>query len=215
MEGGDTAGEEKKNGLVKGAVALFEGRVHASDNHVHRVQPISKPRIEVEHLNTKLEKVTLELEETKQNLQKSIDEGMVMATCLSILQTELEQTKRELQELREKDLYFRYKSVPGPSDEDWVEKYVKHVEDLTKTEVKPGSMNQKKELEFQEDHVICANEPSLTKYIVRDGNPILERNPSLSLKKKKSLVGGLFSRRKGSKEDSVLEEIDYRELNWS
>ncbi|KAK1366957.1 hypothetical protein POM88_042518 [Heracleum sosnowskyi] len=209
MEGGDTAGEEKKNGLVKGAVALFEGRVHASDNHVHRVQPISKPRVEVEHLNSKLEKVTLELEETKQNLQKSIDEGIVMATCLSILEKELEQTKRELQELKEKDLYFRYKPVPAPSDEDWDEKDVKHVEDVKKIDVKPELIkNQKVELEFEKDHVAFADELSVTKVIVLERNPVLERHPSVRSKKKKSLVAGFFSRRKVGEKSHQVDNGD-------
>lgn len=207
MEGGDTGkNEEKKNGLVKDAVALFEERVHALDNHVNGVQPISKPRGEVEHLTAKLEKVTLELKETKQNLQKSVEEGMVMATCLSIIRKELDQTKRELQELQEKDLYFRYR----PSDEDWVEKDVKHVEYVKKIDVKPEVIkNQKVELEFEKDHVAFAEEPSV---IVQDGNPVLERRSSLRPKKKKSPIAGFFSRRKGSKEDSAMEEFDYISL---
>ncbi|KAK1366959.1 hypothetical protein POM88_042520 [Heracleum sosnowskyi] len=181
MEGVDTArkNEEKKNGLVKNAVALFEEKVHASDDHVNRVQSISKPRSEVEHLTAKLEKATLELKETKQNLQKSVEE------------------------------------VPGPFDEDWDEKDVKHVEDVKKIDVKPELIkNQKVELEFEKDHVAFADELSVTKVIVLERNPVLERHPSVRSKKKKSLVAGFFSRRKGNnsdKEDSTLEEFDYIE----
>lgn len=161
----------------------------------------SKPRGEVEFLTTKLEKVTLELKETKQNLEKSVEEGMVMATCLSILHKELEQTKQELQELKEKDLYFRYRSSPGPSDEVWVEKDVQHVVDEPKVEVMP-IMKQKEEFEFQKNDVTFANEPSITKYIVPDENPVLVRLPSLkSTKKKKPLIAGIFSRRKGDNSD--------------
>ncbi|XP_074354898.1 uncharacterized protein LOC141693642 [Apium graveolens] len=225
MEGGEKAVQNKEKGksLVKEAVALFEER-RAAD-----VQSISKPRGEVDYLTTKLEKVTLELNETKQelnetkqelnetkqNLQKSVEEGMVMATCLSILHKELEQTKRELQELKEKDLYFRYKSSSGPSEEDWVEKDVRHV-DETKIEMGPDLVIKKKEqFEFQKKHVNDSNEPSITKFIVPEENPILERRPSLRTKKKKALLAGIFSRRKGSKEDSNLEEFDYGEQFWS
>lgn len=159
----------------------------------------------MDNVTAKLEKVTLELKETKQNLQKSIEEGMVMATCLSILHKELEETKRELQELKEKDLYFRYKSIPGPSDEDWVEKDVEHVEDVTKIEVMPDlTMKQTEEFEFQENHVTLANESSITKFVVPDENPVLVRQPTVRTKKKKTLIAGIFSRRKGNNSGKIL-----------
>ncbi|KAL1814015.1 hypothetical protein ACET3Z_024080 [Daucus carota] len=170
-----------KLGLVKEAVALFEERVHAGDSdHVNK---ISKARSEEDHVTCKVT-LELELKETKQNLQRAIDEGMVMATCLSILQNELDQTKRELQQLKQKEQLFKYQSITGPAEEDWVEKDVKHVGDETKFEAKPELiMNLEKEPEFQKNHRALAN--------------VLERHPSLRTKKKKPLLGRIFSRRKG------------------
>lgn len=50
--------------------------------------------------NLEISIMTNELEETKESLQKAKEETIVMATCLSSLEEELEKTKRELQELK-------------------------------------------------------------------------------------------------------------------
>ncbi|WOG97777.1 hypothetical protein DCAR_0417118 [Daucus carota subsp. sativus] len=188
---------------VKEAVALFGERVLAGDvYHANRLQQMNRARGEVDHVPLKINTMTVELEETKENLQKAIDEGMIMATCLSSLQKELQQTKRELQKLKQIDLYSKYQSILG----DQVEEDVKHVEDVTKFEVrKSETINHEKEAEFQKKkYVRFANEPCLTKFIVpQEEDPVLERHPSLRKKKKKPLIpliGGIFSRKKGNKE---------------
>lgn len=165
---------------------------------------MNRARGEADHVPLKLDTMTVELEETKQNLQKAIDEGMIMATCLSSLQKELQQTKRELQQLKQTDLYSKCQSIMiEPATQDQVEEDVKHVKDVTKFEVlKSETISHDKDAEFQKKkYVRFANEPCLTKFIVQqEEDPVLERHPSLRKKKKKPLIpliGGIFSRKKG------------------
>ncbi|KAE9458624.1 hypothetical protein C3L33_09463, partial [Rhododendron williamsianum] len=74
---------------VKEAVMLFGERVLAGENN--------------DASGNGLVTVTTELEETKENLQKAREESLVMATCLSTLQQELERTKLELRQLKERE----------------------------------------------------------------------------------------------------------------
>lgn len=146
--------------------------------------------------------VTSELEETKQSLEKAKEESMVMATCLSSLREELERTKWELRHMKERE---SEKQVRETEIED-----VKFVEDSTKFEVKTKTNNISGEegiLEFQKKrYVTFANPPALAQVVIPQGVERLERHPSLNKKKKKPLIpliGGLFSKKKGTPEVSL------------
>ncbi|XP_054799534.1 WEB family protein At1g75720-like isoform X1 [Prosopis cineraria] len=53
--------------------------------------------------SSRVGRVAVELEETRQNLERAREESMLMAHCLSSLQEELERTKQELQQLRQRE----------------------------------------------------------------------------------------------------------------
>lgn len=141
--------------------------------------------------------VTSELEETKQSLEKAKEESVVMATCLSSLKEELERTKRELRHLKKRESEKRHMET---EIED-----VKVVEDSTKFDVKTQTSDEEG-MEFQKKrYVTFANPPALAQVVIPQGveRVLLERHPSLKKKKKKALIpliGGLFSKKKGSPE---------------
>ncbi|KAF7138060.1 hypothetical protein RHSIM_Rhsim07G0246900 [Rhododendron simsii] len=177
---------------VKEAVMLFGERVLAGEVYASKFKEIQNNDASGNGLVT----VTTELEETKENLQKAREESLVMATCLSTLQQELERTKLELRQLKERE---SEKQVIVESAE------IKHVEfmkdSMSFDHLKPRTRN-KGPVEFQKKrYVTFANPPSSARVMVPQGDddPILERHPSLKKKKKKPLIpliGGIFSKKK-------------------
>lgn len=146
---------------------------------------------------SKVGKVAAELEETRQSLQKAKEESMVMATCLSSLEEELQRTKKELQQLKERE---SEKQVMETELE-----HLKFVEDSIDIEVKAETSDEGTEFQ-KKRYVTFANPPSLARVMVPpQGDVALERHPSLRKKKKKPLIpliGGLFSRKKSSSQVS-------------
>ncbi|GAV63608.1 DUF827 domain-containing protein [Cephalotus follicularis] len=179
---------------VKEAVSLFGEKVLAAEVYASKLKEMHNEARENGHGPSKLGTVTAELEEAKQNLEKAREESMLMAHCLSSLKEELQRTKQELQQFKKKQCE---KQVTESEIED-----VKFVEDLTKLDVVKRQTSNKDESEFQKKrYVTFANPTSLAQVIVPQGVEVLERHPSLRKKKKKpliSLVGGIFSRKKGS-----------------
>ncbi|XP_061373310.1 WEB family protein At1g75720-like [Gastrolobium bilobum] len=184
---------------VKEAVSLFgekvlAGEVYATASKLKQMHSGSNGKgLE----SSRIENVAAELEETRENLQRAREESMLMAHCLSSLQDELERTKQELQQLKQRET----EKHPVESEiED-----VKFVENLTTFEVKSSRFDEEK-MEFQKKrYVTFANPPSVTHVMIPQGQGVekLERHPSLRKKKKMSLIpliGGLFSRKKGSQE---------------
>ncbi|KAL2907106.1 hypothetical protein RDABS01_005816 [Bienertia sinuspersici] len=92
---------------VKEAVALFGERVLVGEiyaKQLKEMQATSKGAISEKDTTTTststLGVVSAELEEAKQNLQKTREESNYMANCIKSLKQELEETKKELRNLK-------------------------------------------------------------------------------------------------------------------
>ncbi|PWA35106.1 hypothetical protein CTI12_AA612540 [Artemisia annua] len=176
---------------VKEAVALFGERVLGGEVYANKLKEIRNEGNEDEKNYVP---VTIELEETKQRLEEAQEDRMLMATCLSSLQQELERTKYELEQLKEN----------SRNNLD-VKEDLKFIEDVTKFEVKSENTSHDvaSGVEFQKKrYVTFANPPSVAQVMIQpcDTTP-LERHPSLRKKKKKPLIpliGGIFTRKKNT-----------------
>lgn len=161
------------------------------------------------HAQSRIGALTAELEETKQSLQKAKEEGSLMAYCINSLREELEQSKKELRELKTlefqkepveelrglKTLEFQKEPV-DPNFED-----LKFIENATKVDIKLQNEEAK---EFQKKrYVKFASPPSLAQVIINK-DELPERSPSVKKTKKKRplmpLIGWLFSKKKGAQE---------------
>ncbi|XP_050267661.1 WEB family protein At1g75720 isoform X1 [Quercus robur] len=180
---------------VKEAVTLFGEKVLAGEVYSSKLKEMQNGASENGYDHLRLG-ITSELEETKQSLEKAKEESMVMANCLSSMKEELDRTRRELQQLKQRESEKPVETETEIED-------VKVVEDSTKFEVKTQTSNEEG-MEFQKKrYVTFANPPSLAHLVIPQGVEKLERHPSLRKKKKKPLIpliGGLFSRKKGSTE---------------
>ncbi|KAM4122162.1 hypothetical protein ACB094_01G061600 [Castanea mollissima] len=178
---------------VKEAVTLFGEKVLAGEVYSSKLKENGASENGYDHLRLG---ITSELEETKQSLEKAKEESMVMANCLSSMKEELDRTRRELQQLKQRESEKLGETETEIED-------VKVVEDSTKFEVKTQTSNEEG-MEFQKKrYVTFANPPSLAQLVIPQGVEKLERHPSLRRKKKKPLIpliGGLFSRKKSSTE---------------
>ncbi|KAK8683724.1 hypothetical protein V6N13_039775 [Hibiscus sabdariffa] len=182
---------------VKEAVTLFGDKVLAGELYTTKLKEMHGEASG--NGPSRLGTVTAELEETKHSLVKAREESMALANCLSSLKEELERTKRELQKMKDREATEKLMMEFEIED-------VKLVPDSTKFEVKKTQTSiEQHGTEFQKKrYVTFANPPSLAQVIVPQGVEKLERHPSLRKKKKKKplipLIGGIFSRKKGSPE---------------
>nr|GMD97486.1 WEB family protein At1g75720-like [Ipomoea batatas] len=147
--------------------------------------------------------VTAELEETKQTLEKAQEESLIMATCLSSLQDELERTKKELRQLKAEQK--KSDQSPAPAVEE--ENLIKSIEVSSEFDLKSADPtkpeNNNNNIEFQKKrYVTFANPPSVVARVMvpESDDARLERLPSMKKKKRSSipLIGGLLSRIKGA-----------------
>ncbi|KAK4366286.1 hypothetical protein RND71_014166 [Anisodus tanguticus] len=180
-------------GSVKEAVMLFGEKFLAGEIYAKQLKQVQ----------TKIElPVTVELEETKQNLQKS-KEGTFMAHCLQSLKEELELTRREIQQLKTRELKQKVPLSDNPEIEE-----LKFIENQSsKVEVRTQFQKYDDEIEFkQKRSVKFASTPLLTRIMVSKDhlNKELETSPSQLKKKMKPLIlliSGFFSKKKGNQEN--------------
>lgn len=124
-----------------------------------------------------------------------------MAKCLSSLLQELEQTKRELNQLK---IHVTDTCVLDLE----VEEHLKFVEESNKPveQVKTDTSNGGQKIEFQKKkYVTFANPPSVARVIHVEPSTsvetVLQRQPSTRKKKMKPLIPfleGIFSKKRGS-----------------
>ncbi|KAI3796975.1 hypothetical protein L1987_39662 [Smallanthus sonchifolius] len=160
---------------VKEAVSLFGERVLAGEVYANKLK--QKQNEENENAPTE---VVIELEATKQRLEEAREDRMLMATCLSSLQDELERTKCELQQLKESSKV--------------IEEDLKFIPDVEVNTSHSGVEFQKKR------YVTFAKPPTVEQVLIQSCDAtVLERHPSIKKKKKKPLIpliGGIFNRKK-------------------
>nr|GLL48793.1 WEB family protein At1g75720-like [Ipomoea trifida] len=148
--------------------------------------------------------VTAELEETKQTLEKAQEESLIMATCLSSLQDELERTKSELRQLKAEQKKSDQSEPPPPPEEETLKSIEVSTEfDLKSADPTKPENNNNNNVEFQKKrYVTFANPPSVVARVMvpESDDARLERLPSMKKKKRSSipLIGGLLSRIKGA-----------------
>ncbi|KAF2290847.1 hypothetical protein GH714_015848 [Hevea brasiliensis] len=186
---------------VKEAVMLFGERVLAGEIYANKLKEIRAN--ESGHSQSRMRALTAELEETKQSLQKAREEAELMANCIRSLREEQEQTKRELQWLKAREMFKKEPIIiDDPETED-----LKFIENATKMEMKNQTTDDDDDDDEANDfgkkrYVKFASPPSLAKVIVTK-EEMLERPSTKKTMKKKSLVpllGWLISRKKGNQE---------------
>ncbi|XP_055826540.1 WEB family protein At2g17940-like [Solanum dulcamara] len=195
-------------GSVKEAVMLFGEKFLAGEIFGKQLKEVQS-KASGEQNQSKIESPeTVELEETKQNLQKS-KEGTSMAHCLQSLKEELELTKREIQQLKTRELKQKVPLVP---DNPEIDEEIKFIENpSSKVDVRTQFQeDDDNEIEFKTKRSVkFASTPLLTRIIVSKDhvNKEMETSPSQLKKKMKRkirplipLISGLFSKRKGNQE---------------
>lgn len=154
---------------------------------------------------SKIGTVTAELEETKRSLEKSKEEGNLMAYYIHSLKLELEQTKKELQQLKgPRELTNHHKPPPSLHPEIEELKFIENTS--TKVEIKNTQTRGFEELEKKRS-IKFASPPLLTRVIIskeEDDRPHhrqegVNSSPLVGEKKlkKKPSFGFLFAKKKG------------------
>ncbi|CAN4109846.1 unnamed protein product [Withania somnifera] len=195
-------------GSVKEAVMLFGEKFLAGEIYARQLKEVQTKASDGQIQSTTESPMTVELEETKQNLQKSKEEGTFMAHCLQSLKEELELTKREIQQLKTRELKQKVQLAPdNPEIEE-----LKFIENPScKVEVRTQFQEEyDNEIEFKTKRSVkFASTPLLTRIIVSKDhvNKEMETSPSQLKKKMKRkmkpfipLISGFFSKKKGNQD---------------
>ncbi|KAF6161973.1 hypothetical protein GIB67_020029 [Kingdonia uniflora] len=182
---------------VKEAVMLFGERVLAGEVYANKLKEIQAGSTENIHCPSRVGSIVAELEETKQSLDITRQNSLVMEHCLASLREELEQTKRELHQLKAKES-MKQRVDSGIED-------LKFIEHATKIEIKSQDVYEEEPIDFQKKrYVKFASPPSLARVMSSEGSEeILERHFSSKKKKRKPLIpllGRMFSKKSGNQE---------------
>lgn len=148
----------------------------------------------------------VELEETKQSLQKAKEEGDFMAHCLQSLREELEQTRREIHQLKSTRDVVLEKKVPLTDfdDDDEIHEQLKFIKQPAEVKTQIGE-DDDHEIEFEKKRSVkFASPPMLTKIIaVNKLEEYVKKETYEKSKKKlkrKPLIRALFPKKKGNQE---------------
>ncbi|CAH9132367.1 unnamed protein product [Cuscuta epithymum] len=195
---------------VKEAVLLFGERILGPEIYAKQVNTLHQVHTEtvigVGEKQTRLGAVKAELEDAKKGLQKAKEEELFMAHCLQSLREELEQTKREIQQLKaaaKDEHHNKQLAFLDPEIEEL--KFIEKV--LPNREVDTRHDNEEVELFERKRTVKFASPPSLTRvitptdYFVTESDPGKTSSPSQDKKKLKRkhlipLMGALFAKKK-------------------
>ncbi|KAK8710447.1 hypothetical protein V6N13_145770 [Hibiscus sabdariffa] len=176
---------------VKEAVTLFGEKVLVGEIYANRLKEMKAQAGGSGNDESKIAALTAELEEIKQSLHKAKEENNLMLCRINALREELEQKKKELQQLKAREFQ---KQQFDPDIEDF-----KFIEDTTKI----GMMTRDKESEeFQKRYVRFASPPSLAQVIVNKDE--MREKPDRVKKVRRTLIpiiGWLFPKKKASQED--------------
>ncbi|KAE8707754.1 transformation/transcription domain-associated protein-like [Hibiscus syriacus] len=184
---------------VKEAVMLFGEKVLVAEIYGNKLKEMRVEEGESRKGQSKIAVLTSELEETKQNLQRTKDEGNLMSCDIKALKEELEKTKKDLQQFREKE-FQKQRFEPEKEEFKFMEK-----------STQKGFITQNEEPadEFQKKrYVKSARPPSLAQVVVNKeemvGKPVkkVRRKPTISM------IGWLFAKKKGSREDDQSLRIN-------
>ncbi|KAJ8567615.1 hypothetical protein K7X08_019823 [Anisodus acutangulus] len=193
---------------VKEAVMLFGEKILAGEIHAKQLKeyPVQTKASDGQKQH-KFGAARVELEETKQSLQKAKEEGDFMAHCLQSLKEELELTRREIQQLKTREPAQQKVPLADPDEIEelkFIEQRSSKVEVKTQTDDDDDD-----EIEFEKKRSVkFASPPLLTKVIAsnEDVKKEGEKSPSQLKKKLKRkplipLIGALFSKKKGNQEN--------------
>ncbi|OIS98254.1 PREDICTED: WEB family protein At2g17940-like isoform X1 [Nicotiana attenuata] len=199
---------------VKEAVMLFGEKVLAGEIHAKQLKEVQTKASGGQNQPKFGGAVRVELEETKQSLQKAKEEGTFMAHCLQSLKEELELTRREIQQLKTREPQHKVPLImidPEIEELKFIEQPSSKVEVKTQTgEEDDDEEEEEEEIEFQKKRSVkFASPPLLTKVIAvneEDVKKECETSPSQLKKKLKRkplipLIGALFSKKKGNQEN--------------
>ncbi|XP_050228729.1 WEB family protein At2g17940 [Mercurialis annua] len=184
---------------VKEAVSLFGERVLAGEIYANKLKEMRGGASESGQYQSRMGALTTELEETKLSLQKAREEAELMTNCIKSLRQELEQSKRELQWLKAKEIMFNKQPIniiDDPQIED-----LKFIENPSN---KIDSEDDDNDDEFgKKKYVKFASPPSLTKVMVTKEEMLGRPTSGKKTIKRKSLapiLGWLFSKKKANQD---------------